>query len=99
MRASVAPFFFDIFGSLSFLPLLRPYIFQGPFIPVLPRHMLEYLEAPVPFIIGITALPPDPEHVKRLEMEKIIVYIDHNKLSLPKDKLPSLPEPKKLYHF
>jgi len=81
---------------LSFLPILRPYIFQGPFIPMLPKHMFEYLEAPVPFIIGIAALPEDEQFIKKLEETCIVVYIDQSKISEPKVKMPSLPEPKKI---
>jgi hypothetical protein len=32
---------------LSWLPLLRPYVFQGAVIPILPVNMYEYMDAPV----------------------------------------------------
>lgn len=32
---------------LSWLPLLRPYVFQGACIPILPTSMYEYMDAPV----------------------------------------------------
>jgi len=63
---------------------------------MLPKHMFEYLEAPVPFIIGIAALPEDEQFIKKLEETCIVVYIDQSKISEPKVKMPSLPEPKKL---
>ena len=81
---------------LSWLPLLRPYVFQGVVIPILPVEMFEYLDAPVPILMGISKLPEDEELLKRLESDKLIVYLDTQKLSFPNDVIPQLPEIKKL---
>ena len=93
------PFFFDGFLTwfrLSFLPILRPYVFQGPFIPILPLEMLEFLEAPVPYVIGVPQLPADFE--KKLREEgKVIVRVDTNTLHLLPNTLTQLPEEKNLY--
>jgi hypothetical protein len=35
-----------ILGRLSIIPLLRPLVWQGPLIPVLPETLYEYLQAP-----------------------------------------------------
>jgi hypothetical protein len=84
---------------LSLLPIFRPYVFQGPFIAILPRQLYECLEAPVPYIYGIPSMPTDdPEMVKRLNEDKIIVYADDNQIHLP-FKLPFLPKQEKLYPF
>lgn len=37
----------------TFLALLFPLVWQGAYIPILPSHMLDILEAPVPLIVGI----------------------------------------------
>jgi len=40
---------------LGFLPLIRPFEFQGSAIPILPRSLLPYLEAPIPLIVGVAS--------------------------------------------
>ncbi len=45
------------------IPLLFPFVWQGIYIPVLPYNLHEYLDAPVPFIMGtlpsiIILVPP-----------------------------------------
>lgn len=39
----------------AFTQLLRPFSWQGCFVPILPNCALEVLEAPVPFIMGVVA--------------------------------------------
>jgi hypothetical protein len=51
----IDPFVFS--ARLSLVPLLRPYVWQGPIIPILPSDMTEYLQSPVPYIVGILDLP------------------------------------------
>ena len=38
---------------LSLIPLLRPFTWQSLLLPVLPDQLLGFLEAPVPFVIGV----------------------------------------------
>jgi len=38
---------------LSLIPLLRPFTWQSLLLPVLPDNLLKFLEAPVPFVIGV----------------------------------------------
>ena len=38
---------------LSVIPLIRPYQWQSLLMPVLPNDMLEFLDAPVPYVVGI----------------------------------------------
>ena len=85
---------------LSMIPMLRPLIWQGPLIPILPRHMYEYLQAPVPYIVGVLDLPQE------LEAEltnAIIVKVDatSESVKLPSGGITPLPEQSKLYpiHF
>ena len=39
--------------TLGTLVLLRPFVWQSILLPVLPAHWQEFLEAPVPFIVGV----------------------------------------------
>ncbi|XWS70086.1 hypothetical protein CRYUN_Cryun03dG0018900 [Craigia yunnanensis] len=38
---------------LSIVPLIRPYQWQSLLMPVLPDDMLDFLDAPVPYIVGV----------------------------------------------
>ncbi|KAK9988825.1 hypothetical protein SO802_029064 [Lithocarpus litseifolius] len=38
---------------LSIIPLIRPYQWQSLLMPVLPNDMLDFLDAPVPYIVGV----------------------------------------------
>ena len=37
----------------AFLSLLYPMVWQGAYIPVLPWHMMEFIDAPIPYVIGV----------------------------------------------
>ncbi|KAK9819430.1 hypothetical protein WJX74_002869 [Apatococcus lobatus] len=39
--------------TLALIPLLRPFAWQSLLLPILPASMLAFLEAPVPFILGV----------------------------------------------
>lgn len=43
---------------LSLIPLLRPFSWHSFLMPVLPHKLLGFLEAPVPFIIGVQVSHP-----------------------------------------
>eukprot|EP00301_Raphidiophrys_heterophryoidea_P015138 c23663_g1_i1.p1 GENE.c23663_g1_i1~~c23663_g1_i1.p1 ORF type:complete len:945 (+),score=259.80 c23663_g1_i1:3-2837(+) len=72
---------------LSFIPLLRPFVWQCLFVPLLPSRMLSFLEAPVPFLMGmpVSALPSE------LSDDLVVVYVDDNKVRMPRTHLPTLP--------
>ena len=42
---------------LAFLPLLRPFKWQGMFCPVLPESLHDFLDSPVPLLVGVQGLP------------------------------------------
>ncbi|CAN6486082.1 unnamed protein product [Victoria cruziana] len=44
---------------LSIIPMIRPFEWQSLLLPVLPRKMLDFLDAPVPFIVGIQQKPSE----------------------------------------
>ena len=47
--------FFLTCVSMSMLALLRPYVWHGTFLPVLPRSLHECLQSPVPYMLGLHA--------------------------------------------
>jgi hypothetical protein len=65
---------------LSFIPLLRPFVFQGALIPILPHSLEECLDAPVPFIIGLPKLPEkhdlDGKTIKKSRAGTVIYSLD-----------------------
>ncbi|RLN38599.1 hypothetical protein C2845_PM01G02930 [Panicum miliaceum] len=44
---------------LSIIPMIRPFQWQSLLLPVLPRKLIDFLDAPVPFIAGVQHKPPD----------------------------------------
>lgn len=78
---------------LAFVPLLRPFIYQSVFLPVIPQSLQVVYTAPVPFVIGATSSPKESE----LYDELLIVEIEKKTLYLPpKCVLPTLPGAKEL---
>lgn len=51
--------------------LIFPFMWQLPYIPVLPKDMLEILDAPLPFFVGVptTSL----QHVDKSVLSEIVV--------------------------
>ncbi|XP_039132612.1 uncharacterized protein LOC120269339 isoform X1 [Dioscorea cayenensis subsp. rotundata] len=76
---------------LSIIPMLRPFAWQSLLLPVLPRKMLEFLDAPVPFIVGIQHKPKDMK-MKTANLIRINVQKDQVKSC----SLPPLPQHKEL---
>lgn len=53
-------------ASESLISLMYPYTWEYTYIPVLPEQLHGYLQAPVPFIVGIHGRPEEvPEDVKK----------------------------------
>ncbi|GMI98679.1 hypothetical protein like AT2G20320 [Hibiscus trionum] len=44
---------------LSLIPIIRPFQWQSLLLPVLPMRMLDFLDAPVPFVVGVQDKPAD----------------------------------------
>ena len=65
----------------ALLSLLFPLVWQGCFIPVLPSSMIELLEAPVPFCVGVprgampTRLDRHPLSVLIVDLDKDIITV------------------------
>ncbi|XP_054157247.1 DENN domain-containing protein 1B-like [Oppia nitens] len=70
--------------------LIYPMHWQHIFIPVLPKHLLDYLSAPMPFLIGVPAVIMN--RVKRSELGDIVILdCDDNRIDSPFDDIHMLP--------
>ncbi|KAG8072620.1 hypothetical protein GUJ93_ZPchr0006g43965 [Zizania palustris] len=76
---------------LSIIPLIRPYQWQSLLIPVLPNDMLDFLDAPVPYIVGVQNKTSDV-HFRLLNA----VVIDANKNQIKSASVPQLPQQREL---
>ncbi|KAF7837915.1 DENN domain-containing protein 5B isoform A [Senna tora] len=77
---------------LSIIPLIRPYQWQSLLMPVLPNDMLEFLDAPVPYIVGIKNKTNDVQ--SRLTN---VVLIDANRNQVKSPTIPQLPRQRELF--
>lgn len=75
---------------LSIIPLIRPFQWQSLLMPVLPNDMLDFLDAPVPYIVGIKK--------KTNEVSKLsnAILVDANKNQVKSPTIPQLPRQKEL---
>jgi len=72
--------------AMIIVAMLRPFSWQGMFIPILPDELEDFLHSPVPFISGVTTEPPpvlDDSHVH--------VYLSRDAIRVPKT-VPTLPQ-------
>ncbi|TVU28769.1 hypothetical protein EJB05_20302 [Eragrostis curvula] len=76
---------------LSIIPLIRPYQWQSLLMPVLPIDMMDFLDAPVPFIVGVQN--KTSEVLNRLANA---VVIDANRNQIKSASVPQLPQQKEL---
>uniref|UniRef100_A0A1D1ZAK2 DENN domain-containing protein 5B n=1 Tax=Anthurium amnicola TaxID=1678845 RepID=A0A1D1ZAK2_9ARAE len=77
---------------LSAIPLIRPYQWQSLLMPVLPNDMLDFLDAPVPYIVGIKN--------KTSEVQSKLsnaILIDADKNQVKSHSIPHLPQQKELF--
>ena len=72
------------------LQLMAPFDYPFVVIPILPRLLLEFVTAPTPFLIGVSA-----HFISEAEIDTtttIIVYLDRNEISMPDSVcIPLLP--------
>ncbi|KAG8370845.1 hypothetical protein BUALT_Bualt13G0025700 [Buddleja alternifolia] len=76
---------------LSLIPLILPFEWQSLFLPILPGKMLDFLDAPVPFIVGIQHKRVDLK-MKTSNLVQVNVFKDQVKGC----NLPVLPQRKEL---
>jgi len=67
---------------LSIIPLIRPYQWQSLLMPILPIDMMDFLDAPVPYIVGVQNKTSDV-----LNGLSNAVVIDVNRNQVPEQSL------------
>ncbi|KAJ0745683.1 putative cDENN domain, uDENN domain, tripartite DENN domain, DENN domain lobe protein [Helianthus annuus] len=77
---------------LSIIPLIRPYQWQSFFMPVLPNDMLDFLDAPVPFIVGVKSKTAEVQ-----SKSGNVILVDANKNQVKSLSIPHFPKYKELY--
>ena len=65
--------------STALLALLKPVHYTLTFIPLLPRQLIDYIEAPTPFLIGIYSTTLSQRHQEE-ELQALIVHLDYDKV-------------------
>lgn len=66
----------------AFLSFLFPMVWQGVYIPVLPRNMIDILEAPVPVVMGVDASYIEHVPLERRPNGMVFVDLDTNEVRL-----------------
>ncbi|CAG0890425.1 unnamed protein product [Cyprideis torosa] len=71
--------------------LIEPMYWQHIFIPVLPFHLVDYLSAPMPFLVGVPRSTME-KHVRKAELgDAVIVDLDDSVVHSPYGDLKALP--------
>uniref|UniRef100_UPI00358FB74B DENN domain-containing protein 5B-like isoform X2 n=1 Tax=Myxine glutinosa TaxID=7769 RepID=UPI00358FB74B len=72
--------------------LLFPFVWQHVYVPILPASLLHFLDAPVPYLMGLQLDGEDGRASLELPQEAglCLVDVDHRSLELPED-LPQFP--------
>ncbi|XP_020213836.1 uncharacterized protein LOC109798048 [Cajanus cajan] len=76
---------------LSLIPMIRPFQWQSLLLPVLPGRMIDFLDAPVPYIVGIQH-KPDDMNMKTTNL--VLVNVQKDQVTMC--HLPKLPQHKVL---
>ncbi|XP_022749966.1 uncharacterized protein LOC111299181 isoform X5 [Durio zibethinus] len=77
---------------LSIVPLIRPYQWQSLLMPVLPDDMLDFLDAPVPYIVGVKNKTSEVQS----KLANVIL-VDANKNQIKASTIPQLPKHRELF--
>ncbi|KAI5076692.1 hypothetical protein GOP47_0008757 [Adiantum capillus-veneris] len=76
---------------LSTIPLIRPFQWQSLMLPILPNQMLDFLDAPVPYVVGVL----QKSSTLRSKSSSVVVFnVQRDKVSMP--STPSLPHRREL---
>ncbi|CAH2079465.1 unnamed protein product [Thlaspi arvense] len=78
---------------LSIIPVIRPFRWQSLLMPVLPDDMLEFLDAPVPYIVGVKNKTSEVQS----KLTNVIV-VDITKNQVKSTSVPQLPQYRDLYN-
>ncbi|XWS72253.1 hypothetical protein CRYUN_Cryun02cG0024000 [Craigia yunnanensis] len=77
---------------LSIVPLIRPYQWQSLLMPVLPDDMLDFLDAPVPYIVGVKNKTSEVQ-----SKSANVILVDANKNQIKASTIPQLPQHRELF--
>ncbi|XP_052886527.1 uncharacterized protein LOC108452528 isoform X2 [Gossypium arboreum] len=77
---------------LSLIPIIRPFQWQSLLLPVLPMRMLDFLDAPVPFLVGVQDKPAD----LKMKSTSNLVQVNLPKKQVKTCYVPQLPQRKEL---
>ncbi|KVI12201.1 uncharacterized protein LOC112507017 isoform X2 [Cynara cardunculus var. scolymus] len=77
---------------LAIIPLIRPYHWQSFLMPVLPNDMLDFLDAPVPFVVGVKHKTAEVQ-----SKSANVIFVDANKKQVKSSSIPHLPQHKALF--
>jgi hypothetical protein len=77
----------------SMCTLLYPFAWQHVYVPILPPNLENFLDAPVPYVMGLLRRTHDIELSKKGSV--CIVDIDNGELDLP-EELPEFPYEREL---
>lgn len=70
---------------MSWIPLLRPFVWPAMLIPILPEQLSILVQAPVPFLIGASTLPKDlPDDILIVDIQTKTIYGDDGFPDLPR---------------
>ncbi|XP_058756545.1 uncharacterized protein LOC131629762 isoform X2 [Vicia villosa] len=76
---------------LSVIPLIQPYRWQSLLMTVLPNDMLDFLDAPVPYIVGIK------NKISEVQSKFTnVIVVDANRNQVKSPTIPQLPRQKEL---
>ncbi|EEF46290.1 suppression of tumorigenicity, putative [Ricinus communis] len=77
---------------LSIVPLIRPYQWQSLLMPILPDDMLDFLDAPVPYVVGVKNKTSEVQS----KLTNVIL-VDVNKNQVKSHTIPQLPKHRELF--
>lgn len=68
----------------AFISLLYPFKWMHPLVPLLPTQLIEYLEAPTPYLMGVTTPVYESDDCQSVLEGVIVVQLDYDKVIVPK---------------
>ena len=77
----------------AFVSLLYPFKWMHPFVPLLPTQLIEYLEAPTPYLMGVQTHVYETEECQQALEGVLVVQLDYDKIIVPKEnKVETFPK-------
>ena len=70
--------------AAAFVSLLYPFKWMHPLVPLLPTQLIEYLEAPTPYLMGVQTRVYDTDECQGAIEGVVVVQLDYDKVMVPK---------------